>query len=135
MGDQLQSSGSVFGVRLWSRICRYAEIDTRRIPTWAWWGLIAVAALHIYFFQELVAAYLIFAILFGSFLILLFFVYALSEVCDYGLQWLEAGIRVFAGRTYQEWIHAGVFLQDHARLRSRVGRGHVAQHSHFARHR
>ena len=126
MGDQPQSSGSTFGIRLWGTVCKYAEVGIRRIPKWAWWGLIAVVALHLYFFQELVAAYLIFAILFGIFLILLFFVYALSEVCDYGLQWLEAGVRAFAERTYQEWIHAEVFLQDHARLRN---------HSHFARHR
>ncbi|MHB8540510.1 MAG: hypothetical protein ACYDCD_06155 [Candidatus Acidiferrales bacterium] len=64
----------------------------------------ALIALHVYFFQELVAAELIFGIVFGSFLVLLLAIYLVSEVGDRGLGWMEANGRVAAKAARQQWV-------------------------------
>ncbi|MGH9864890.1 MAG: hypothetical protein ACRD4H_05680 [Candidatus Acidiferrales bacterium] len=75
----------------------------KRVPKWVWWTAAALIALQMYFFQELIAAYLIFSILFGSFLILLLAVYLVSEVGDRGLGWVEANSRVLMKVARQQW--------------------------------
>lgn len=75
-----------------------------RVPKWAWCAAAGLIALQMYFFQELVAAYLIFGLLFGSFLVLLLAVYLVSEVGDRGLGWVEANGRVAAKMARQQWV-------------------------------
>lgn len=55
------------------------RMSIKRVPKWVWWVAAVLIALQMYFFQELVAAYLIFGILFGSFLILLLAVYLVER--------------------------------------------------------
>ena len=74
-----------------------------RIPKWIWGGVAALIALHIYFFQELVAAELIFAVVFGSFLVLLLAIYLVTEAGDRGLGWMEENSRVAAKMARQQW--------------------------------
>lgn len=99
---------------------REAGICIRRVPRWVWWAVAVAIVLQIYFFQELVAAYLIFSVLFGCALILIFAIYLLSEVGDYALQWIEVDARAVAKRVRQQWIHAEAFLQQHARDRKQL---------------
>jgi hypothetical protein len=79
-------------------------MSIKRVPKWVWWVAAALIALQMYFFQELVAAYLIFGILFGGFLILLLAVYLVSEIGDRGLGWVEANSRVLVRVARQQWV-------------------------------
>lgn len=79
-------------------------MSIKRVPRWVWWAAAVLIALQMYFFQELVAAYLIFGVLFGSFLILLLGVYLVSEIGDRGLGWVEANGRVAAKMARQQWV-------------------------------
>ena len=79
-------------------------MSIKRVPKWVWWAAAALIALQMYFFQELVAAYLIFGILFGSFLVLLLAVYLVGEIGDRGLGWVEANGRVLVRVARQQWV-------------------------------
>jgi len=80
------------------------QVPKWRVPKWVWAGIAALIALHIYFFQELVAAELIFGIVFGSFLVLLLAIYLVSEIGDRGLGWMEVNGRVAAKAARQQWV-------------------------------
>ena len=69
-------------------------------------------ALHIYFFQELIAAYLIFTVLFGSLLVLLFTVYLVSEAADRGLDWMEVNGRVAVKLSRQQLSRAAILVRE-----------------------
>ena len=114
MGTDLRFSAKKMKIAAWVFLRRQAGICIRRVPQWVWWAVAAAIALQIYFFQELVAAYLIFSVLFGGALVLIFAVYLLSEVGDYGLRWIEADTRAVLKRARQQWIHAEAFVQQHA---------------------
>lgn len=114
MGTDLRFSAKKMKIAAWGFLRRQAGICIRRVPQWVWWAVAAAIALQIYFFQELVAAYLIFSVLFGGVLVLIFAVYLLSEVGDYGLRWIEADTRAVLKRARQQWIHAEAFVQQHA---------------------
>jgi hypothetical protein len=75
----------------------------RRIPKWVWWCVAALIALHIYFFRELIAAELLFGMVFGSFLLLLLGIYVASEAGDRGLGWVEANRRGMLGAARRQW--------------------------------
>ena len=79
------------------------RMSIKGVPKWVWWVAVGLIALQMYFFQELVAAYLIFGLLFGSFLVLLLAVYLVSEVGDRGLGWAEANGRVLVRVVRQQW--------------------------------
>jgi len=90
-----------------------------RVPKWVWWAAVALIALQMYFFQELVAAYLIFGVLFGSFLVLLLAVYLVSEAGDRGLGWMEMNGRVAAKAARQQWVRVeAISKKTFRRLRS-----------------
>lgn len=74
-----------------------------RIPKWVYWCAAALIALHIYFFQELIAAELLFGIVFGSFLVLLLAIYVVSEMGDRGLGWVEANRRGMVVMARRQW--------------------------------
>ncbi|MHB8410531.1 MAG: hypothetical protein ACYDDI_01135 [Candidatus Acidiferrales bacterium] len=80
------------------------QVSKWRVPKWVWAGVAALIALHVYFFQELAAAELIFGIVFGSFLVLLLAIYLVSEVGDRGLGWMEVNGRVAAKMARQQWV-------------------------------
>lgn len=88
-----------------------------RVPKWVWWSVLAVIALHIYFFQELVAAYLIFGVLFGSLLVLLLVIYLVSEIGDRGLEWVELNSRVAVKLARQQWSRAAALVHQNLRER------------------
>jgi hypothetical protein len=94
-------------------------MQIRRIPKWVYWCAVALIALHIYFFQELIAAELLFGIVFGSFLVLLLAIYVVSEAGDRGLGWVEAnrrGMLVMARRQWGrvETISRRTFRRQHS---------------------
>jgi hypothetical protein len=78
-------------------------MQIRRIPKWVWWCVAALIALHIYFFRELVAAELLFGIVFGSFLLVLLAIYVVSEAGDRGLGWVEANRRGMLVAARRQW--------------------------------
>lgn len=94
-----------FGPRLASKETGVSiRMSIKRVPKWVWWAAAVLIALPMYFFQELVAAYLIFGVLFGSFLVLLLAVYLVSEIGDRGLGWVEANGRVLVKVARQQWV-------------------------------
>ena len=78
-------------------------MQIRRIPKWVYWCAVALIALHIYFFRELVAAELLFGVVFGGFLLLLLAIYIVSEAGDRGLGWVEANRRGVATSARRQW--------------------------------
>lgn len=78
-------------------------MQIRRIPKWVWWCAVALVAFQIYFFRELVAAELLFAIVFGGFLLLVLSIYIVSEAGDRGLGWMEANRRGFVAQARRQW--------------------------------
>ncbi len=103
MGDGLANDS--FGPRLASKKTGVSiRMSIKRVPKWVWWAAAVLIALQMYFFQELVAAYLIFGVLFGSFLVLLLAVYLVSEIGDRGLGWVEANGRVLVKVARQQWV-------------------------------
>ena len=118
MGDGLANDS--FGPRLASKKSGVStRMSIKRVPKWVWWVAVALIALQMYFFQELVAAYLIFGVLFGSFLILLLAVYLMSEIGDRGLGWMEANGRVAAKMAWQQWVRVeAISKKTFRRLRS-----------------
>lgn len=78
-------------------------MQIRRVPKWVYWCAVALIALHIYFFRELVAAELLFGVVFGSFLVLLMAVYVVSEAGDRGLGWVGANRRGMAVVARRQW--------------------------------
>ena len=78
-------------------------MQIRRIPKWVYWCVVALIALQIYFFQELVAAELLFGIVFGGFLLLLLAIYVASEAADRGLGWVEANRRGMLAGARRQW--------------------------------
>ena len=78
-------------------------MQIRRVPKWVWWSAAGLIALHIYFFRELVAAELLFAIVFGAFLLLLLSIYIVSEAGDRGLGWVEANRHEMLGVARKQW--------------------------------
>lgn len=100
------------GIGLFTCLWRRLKPSIHRVPKWVWWGVVALMALHIYFFQELIAAYLIFTVLFGSLLVLLFTVYLVSEAADRGLDWMEVNGRVAVKLARQQWSRAAILVQE-----------------------
>lgn len=106
---------------------RVLEVRIHRVPTWVWWGAIVVIALRIYFFQEFIAAYLIFAVLFGSLLVFLLAIYLVSELGDRGMEWMEVNGRRGVKLARQQWGHAAMLVQEslhrhhHGRPAHRIG--------------
>lgn len=100
------------GIILFTCLWRRLKPSIHRVPKRVWWAVVAVVALHIYFFQELIAAYLIFTVLFGSLLVLLFTVYLASEAADRALDWMEANSRVAVKLARQQWSHAAILVQE-----------------------
>lgn len=124
MGADPKFSVKKMEVAAWGFLRRQAGVCNRRVPKWIWWAGATAIALQIYFFQELVAAYLIFSILFGGALVLIFAVYLLSEVGDYGLRWIEADTRSALKRARQQWIHAEAFVHQHAHSKKTLTPAH-----------
>jgi hypothetical protein len=72
---------------------------------WFWLGLAALIALHLYFVQELIAAELLFALLFVLGLVIYLAIYAVSRAGDSGIRLAESGVRraaPFVRRVFRE---------------------------------
>lgn len=78
-------------------------MQIRRIPKWVYWCVGALIALQTYFFRELIAAELLFAIVFGGFLLLALGIYIASEAGERGLGWMEANRRDVANVARRQW--------------------------------
>src|SRR5579863_10457927 len=81
-----------------------AWVPKWRVPKWVWWTGAALIALQMYFFQELLAAEMIFAIVFGSFLILLLAIYLVTEAGERGLGGMEANSHVAVIMARRQWV-------------------------------
>lgn len=120
MGADLRFSAKKMEIAALGFLRREAGICIRRVPKWVWWAVAAAIALQIYFVQEILAAYLIFSILFAGLLVLMLAIYLLSEVGDYALQRIEVDARAVGKRARQQWIHAEAFLQQHSHDRKQL---------------
>ena len=78
-------------------------MQIRRIPKWVYWCALALIALNTYFFQELIAAELLFGIVFGSFLLFLLAIYIAGEAGDRGLGWVEANRQGMVAGARRQW--------------------------------
>lgn len=79
----------------------------RRIPRWVWWCGVVFIALQTYFFQELISAELLFAVIFCGFLVLALAIYAVTEAGNRGLDWMEAGSKLLAPKIHRQWMRLG----------------------------
>jgi len=68
-------------------------LDKVRLPKWAWWAIAAFAALQIYFVRELIAAELLFLLLFGVALFTGFAIWLIGAIGERSLAWTEARAR------------------------------------------
>jgi hypothetical protein len=78
-------------------------MSMKRIPKWVWWGLAAMIAFQVYFFQELAAAELLFTIAFALLLIFVAAIYWIAVGTDRGLGWIEANSHGVAARARHQW--------------------------------
>jgi hypothetical protein len=60
------------------------------------WTLAVVAILQIYFVRELLAAELLFGMLFGALFLFVALCYMLGTIWEQGVSWSEVGVRVIA---------------------------------------
>lgn len=120
MANDLRISAERVAIALPKRLRRQVATLIHRIPRWVWWSAAAVIALHIYFFQELLAAYLIFSVLFVSLVLLMFVFYLLSEIGDYGMRWIEADARAIMKKARQQWVHTEALLHHQIHSRNRA---------------
>jgi hypothetical protein len=74
-----------FSLRLWQN----AKVRDRALS-----ALVILVVLQIYFVRELLAAELLFGLLFAALLLLGGVCYAVGVVGEYGLDWAEVGVRV-----------------------------------------
>ena len=74
-----------------------------RVPKWVWWCGVAFLALQTYFFQELISAELLFAVIFGGLLLLVLAIYVITMVGDRGLDWVEATGKLLIPKIHQQW--------------------------------
>lgn len=81
-------------------------MQIRRIPKWVYWCALVLIALNTYFFQELIAAELLFGIVFGGFLLVLLTIYIVGEAGDRGLGWVGANRQGMVAGARRQWGRA-----------------------------
>ena len=79
--------------------------DKLRTPTmkWVWIGLSAIPALRIYYVREMVAALMIFTILFVAGAIVVLVLFLLDLASQRLLSWAEGGVLRAAGCAVKAW--------------------------------
>lgn len=65
------------------------EVDTKKARKWLWITLAAVAALQIYFVQELMAAMLLFSVVFAAVAVAVLLLYLFDRASQRTIAWAE----------------------------------------------
>jgi hypothetical protein len=71
----------------WSH--KLAGTDTKK---WLWIGLAAVPAIRLYYVQEMIAALIIFSVLFVVAATLVLIIFLLDRASEHAMMWAEAGV-------------------------------------------
>ena len=71
----------------WSH--KLAGTDTKK---WLWIGLAAVPAIRLYYVQEMIAALMIFSVLFVVAATLVLIIFLLDRASEHAMMWAEEGI-------------------------------------------
>lgn len=94
-----------------------------KIKKWMWFALAAVITLHVYFLRELLAAELLFGMLFALGLLLAFVFFLVEEVGGRGMTWARPHAQELAGGA---WRRLGqleeISKKSYRRLRSESAR-------------
>jgi hypothetical protein len=98
---------------VWQRIreaVRAVSSKTRRRIIWT---LAVIIILQAYFVRELIAAELLFGMLFGAIFLFVAICYTLGSAWEYGVVWGEVGVRAIAntarrGYSTLEYVSSGV---------------------------
>ena len=59
---------------------------------WIWMGLVAVPAIRFYYVQEMIAALIIFSVLFVGLSMVVLIVFVLDRASQHAMNWAETGI-------------------------------------------
>ena len=59
---------------------------------WIWVGLAAVPAIHFYYVQEMIAALIMFSVLFLAAATLVLIIFLLDQASQHAMMWAEAGV-------------------------------------------
>jgi hypothetical protein len=59
---------------------------------WVWIGLAAVPAIRLYYVQEMIAALIMFSVLFVGVSVLVLIIFLLDRASQYAMTWAEAGM-------------------------------------------
>lgn len=72
------------------------KISKESARKWLWVAVAVAVALQIYFVRELLAAEILFAVLFGIALVLGFVFYLVDQIGEYSVAWAESGATALA---------------------------------------
>ena len=72
-----------------SHVIPFKSISEKKARKWMWFGLAALAAIQIYFVQELLAALLLFAVLFALLLGVALILFLFGRAGDSALSWAQ----------------------------------------------
>ena len=90
-----------------------------RIKKWMWVTLAVVVAFQIYFIRELVAAELLFGLLFGLGLLLAFLIFLAQEIGEWSMEWARPRAQGLAGMALRRLSQLeGISKKPFRRLRS-----------------
>ena len=74
---------------MWKAVKSLREVNTKKARKWLWIGLAALAALQVYFVQELMAALLLFSVLFAIVAAAVLVVYMFDRAGQRTVAWAE----------------------------------------------
>ena len=77
----------------------------KKIPKWLWIGLAALVAVQIYYVREMLAALLIFAVLFGIAAVIAFVLFVLDQASQKTVEWAEPQAKRAAHAAHRGVVH------------------------------
>jgi uncharacterized membrane protein HdeD (DUF308 family) len=85
------------------------EVSDKKARKWLWYVLIALAAVQVYYVQEMLAALILFAIFFGVALVVVGVLFALDLAGQRAAEWAEPQAVKTAHVVAQKWTVMGDF--------------------------
>lgn len=96
---------------------------SKRLKKWIWAAGAVVIALNIYFVRELFAAEILFGLLIGTLLLVIFVLYAVQQVGQLSLEFARPLARAVAQTALRGWL----FVEEFSRKPFRRPRSESAQ--------
>ena len=98
-------------------------VNEKKARKWLWYGLAAVAAVQLYFVQEMMAALVLFSVLFAVAAAVVVLVYLFDRASQRAMAWAEPRAVRAARHTQRTWARAEEISRKQLhRLRSETAR-------------